>query len=86
MFKAFDRVWHSSLLHKRKFHGISGQTIGLISSFLSNRWLWLVLDGKSSQEYAVKAGVPQGSILGPMNFMMMVSVILLSILMILVLT
>ena len=63
--KAFDRVWHSGLLHKLKSYGISGQIFGLISSFLSNRWLRVVLDGKSSQEYPVNAGVPQGSILGP---------------------
>ena len=49
-------------------HGISGQIFGLISSFLSNRWLRVVLDGKSSQEYPVTAGFPQGSILGPTLF------------------
>ena len=36
----------------------------------SNRWLWVVLDGKSSQEYPVNAGVPQGSILGPTLFLL----------------
>ena len=56
--KAFDKVWHVGLLHKLKFYGISDQTFGLISSFLSNRQLQVVLDGKSSQEYPVKAGVP----------------------------
>ena len=39
IFKAFDRVWHAGLLHKLKSYGISGQIFGLISSFLSNRWL-----------------------------------------------
>ena len=34
--KAFDRVWHADLLHKLKSYGISSQTFGLISSFLSN--------------------------------------------------
>ena len=64
--KAFDRVWHhAGLLHKLKSYGISGHIFGLISSFLSNRRLWVVLDGKSSQEYPVNVGVPQGSILGP---------------------
>ena len=63
--KAFDRVWNAGLLHKLKSYGISGQIVGLISSFLSNRRLWFVLDGKSSQEYTVNAGVPQASILGP---------------------
>ena len=43
---------------------------GLISSFLSNRQLRVVLDGKSSQEYSVNAGVPQGSILGPTLFLL----------------
>ena len=63
--KAFDRVWHVGLLHKLKSYGISGQIFGLISSFLSNRQLHVVLDGKSSQEYPVNAVVPRGSILGP---------------------
>ena len=88
--KAFDRVWHAGLLYKLKSYGISGQIFGLISSCLSNRWHGVVLDGKSSQEYSVNAGVPQGSILGAtfsyytlMTFLMMLSVILLSMLMIL---
>ena len=63
--KAFDRVWHAGLLHKLTSYGISGQIFDLISSFLSNRWLRVVLYGKSSQEYPVNAGAPQGSILGP---------------------
>ena len=47
--KAFDRVWHAALLHKVQSYGTSGQVFGLVSCFLSNRWLQLVLDGKSSQ-------------------------------------
>ena len=62
--KAFGKVWHASLLHKLKSYGISSHIFGLISSFLSNRRLQVVLDEKSSQEYPVNAGVPQGSILG----------------------
>ena len=48
--KAFSRVWHACLLHKLKFYGISGQIFCLISSFLSNRRLWVVLNGRSSQK------------------------------------
>ena len=65
IFKAFDRVWHAGLLHKLKSYGISGQVFSLISSFLSNGRFRVVLDGKSSQEYSLNAGVPQGFILGP---------------------
>ena len=68
--KAFDSVWHARLLHKLKSYGISDQIFGFISSFLSNRRLRVVLDGKSSQEYPVNMGVPQGSILGPTLFLL----------------
>ena len=71
--KAFDRVWHAGLLHKLRSYGISGQIFGLISSFLSNRRLQLVLDGKSSQEYPVNAEVPQESIRGPTLFLLYIS-------------
>ena len=65
-------VWHASLLHKLKSYGISGQIFGLIS-FLSNRWLRVVLDGKSSQEYPINAGVPQGSNLVPKLFLLYIN-------------
>ena len=66
--KAFDRVWHAGLLHKLKSYGISAEIFALISSFLSNRRFQVVFDGKSSQEYPVNLGVPQGCILGPTLF------------------
>ena len=51
--KTFSKVWYAGLLHKFESYGISGQIFGLISSFLSNRRVRVVLDGKSSQEYPV---------------------------------
>ena len=71
--KAFDRVWDAGLLHKLKSYGISGQLFGLISSFLSNRRFRVVLDGRSSQEYPVNVGVPQGSILGSTLFLLYIN-------------
>ena len=46
---------------------------GVIFSFLSNRWLQVVLDGKSLQEYPVNSGVPQGSILGRTLFLLYIN-------------
>ena len=69
--KTFDRVWQVGLLHQLQSYGISGQVFGIISSFFSNRWLLVVLDLKSLQEYSVNAGFPPGSILGPTFFLLL---------------
>ena len=73
MSKAFDSVWHAGLLHKLISYGISGHIFDLISSFLSNRQLQVVLDGKSLQEYPVNAAVPQGSIIGLIFFLLYIN-------------
>ena len=73
--KSFDIIWHAVHLHKLKFYGISGQIFGLISSFLSNRLLGVVLDGKFLQDYLVNAEIPQRSILGPTLFLLYINVL-----------
>ena len=66
-------MWHTGLLHKLKSYGFSGQIFGLISSFLSNRRLWVVLEVKSSEEYPVNARVSQGSMLGSTLFLLYIN-------------
>ena len=67
--KAFDRVWHKGLLHKLRGIGFSGKVLLWFSSYLSGRRQRVVLIGKFSKWVEVLAGVPKGSILGPLLFL-----------------
>ena len=71
--KAFDRVWHDGLLFKLKQNGVSGNLLGLIKSFLSDRVQRVTLNGKTSDWECIRAGVPQGSILGPLFFLIYIN-------------
>ena len=56
--KAFDRVWHDGLLFKVKQNGVSGNLLGLIKSFLSDRVERVTLNGQTSDWECIRAGVP----------------------------
>ena len=73
MSKAFDKVWHEGLIYKLKAFNISGNLLSLLNNFLSERFQRVVLNGQTSEWRIIKAGVPQGSIFGPLLFLIYVN-------------
>ena len=71
--KAFDKVPHKRLLYKLHWYGIRRSVHHWIQSFLSNRTQRVVIDSILSSPLSVTSGVPQGTVLGPLLFLVYIN-------------
>ena len=71
--KAFDEVWHEGLVFKLKQNGISGNLLNIFEDFLRNMKQRVVLNGQTPNWKNIHAVVPQGSVLGPLLFLIYIN-------------
>ena len=71
--KAFDKVWHDGLIFKLRKNEVNGRLLKLFESYLRNRQQRVVINGSYSEYLPIECGVPQGSVLGPLLFLIYIN-------------
>ena len=71
--KAFDKVWHKILLLKLKSYGVEDELLSLLECYLSNRERRVILNGQTSDWTKINSGISQGSVLGPILFLIYIN-------------
>ena len=71
--KAFDKVWHEGLIFKLKQNGISGKLLKFSESYLYYRKQRVMINGSYSDYANIESGVHQGSVLGPLLFLVYIN-------------
>ena len=71
--RAYDKVWRDALLLKMSEQGVPNRLIRWVQCWLSNRLSWVTFDGEKSQTVTMKQGVPQGSVLSPLLFLLYIN-------------